>query len=105
MSIGPIGPMSSRTNLLSKTEFSGSPNNKGSLSGVPITLVSSSPQRQNIRRPSVKERIFSSLLERISTQVGPLVASVKKVFTLFLKKILQRKIEVNLKKHKKIGQH
>ena len=78
MSTGPIGPIHSGANLLPKTEFSGSQNIKGSLSGVPITLVSSSPQRQNIRRPSVKERIFSSLLERISTQVGPLVASVKK---------------------------
>lgn len=78
MSTGPIGPMSSRTNLLSKTEFSNSQNIKGSLSGVPVTLVSTSPQSQNIRRPSVKERIFSSLLERISTPISHLFISVKK---------------------------
>ena len=78
MSIGPIGPMSSRTNLLSKTEFSNSQNIKGSLSGVPVTHVSSSPQSQNIRRPSVKERIFSSLLERISTPISHLFTSEKK---------------------------
>jgi hypothetical protein len=78
MSTGPIGPIHSGANLLPKTEFSNSQNIKGSLQGIPITLVSPSSQRQEIGRRFVKERIFSSLLERISTPISHLFTSIKK---------------------------